>query len=173
MEKETSPNKENFSIGQTVVKDGCFTFENYISGQSVSVIGQRLGLPHVRLIEGIYIVYPDSKPDMHDFELAGVTYDPTDKFVTYVSGTPVYHSKKFQSKELYTKNAVIPVDFEKIKKDYQKVFNPDGLVKVIPVIKHFENCNYPQGGITPQFLAIRHLTWVVKYFIPFDGVFQK
>ena len=158
--------KRQFRLGQTVNKAGCFTFEGYIANQNLSEIARRLGLPQKVVAQGVYIAYAIRMPSMHEFELAGTTLDSTDKFTDYSNGIANYQPKKFQ--KLYTTNAVIPVNFQQIKKEYHNSFGVNKLVKVLAPSATL----YPPGGMTPQFLMKYSLPCKIVAFIPPNGNFK-
>ena len=158
-------------VGQTISADGCFTLEGYILGQNLLEIARRLGLPQWRVSQGIYIAYALRVPHLTEFELAGVTHDSTDKFTSYKSGKSEYNPHQFQ--KLYTTNAVVPVDFQAIKKQYQNSFGVNKLVKVICAMPNQPDTIYPAGGMTPQFLMTTKLPCYVAAFVPANGNFRK
>ena len=158
--------KNDYKVGNTVYKGGCFTFEGYIKGQNLFVIAKRLGLPQAVVSKGIYIAYALRTPAMSEFELAGTTLDSTDKFITYGKGTATYNHQKFQ--KLYTKNAAIPVNFQDIKKQYHRTFGQNKLVKVLaPSFKE-----YPAGGMTPELFMKSKLPCYIAAYIPPNGNFR-
>lgn len=158
--------KRQFYVGQTIYKAGCFTFEGYIANQNLNEMARRLGLPQKVVSQGVYIAYAIRMPSMHEFELAGTTLDSTDNFVDYSSGNAQYQAQKFQN--LYAQNAVIPVNFQQIKKQYHNSFGANKLVKVIAPSAKF----YPAGGMTPQFLMTSSLPCKIAAFIPPHGNFR-
>lgn len=153
-------------VGQSSYQGGCFTFEGYIKGQNILEIARRLGLPQWRMEKGIYIAHALTLPGAHDFELAGVTLDSTDKFVAYdkVKG-PQYQPQQFA--RLYK-----GIDTDQIKKAYMDVFPQNKLVKVITAVPHEDLRGYPPGTMVPQFLVTRKLPCLVTAFIPPGGTFR-
>lgn len=158
-------NTVNFTLLQNTTQDGCFTFEGYLRGQNIMEIARRLGLPQSRMAEGIYIAYALTVPDLNGFELAGVTTDSTDKFVSYLKGSPQYDAEKF--KKLYK-----GININEFKRIYQKLFSSERLVKVICKVPHSDGLHYPQGTLVPQFLMLQKLPCIIGADIPPMGTFR-
>jgi len=159
--------ENDYRVGQTIYKGGCFTLEGYIIEQNLSTIANRLGLPQLVVDTGVYVAYALRVPGLTEFELAGTTYDSTDNFVTYGQGPPQYNAQEFQ--KIYSANAAIPVNFLAIKKQYHNCFGQNKLVKVLaPAFNH-----YPRGGMTPQFFIKSRIPCYVAAFIPPMGNFNR
>lgn len=152
-------------IGQSTYQGGCFTFEGYIKGQNIMEIARRLGLPQWRMDEGFFVAHALTLPGLHEFELAGVTIDSTDKFMTYDKKGGQYHADKFA--KLYT-----GINIPQMKKAYMDVFPQNKLVKVIPAKPHEELRGYPAGTMVPQFIMTRKLQCLVTAFVPAMGTFR-
>ncbi len=158
--------RKQYQVGQTIYKAGCFTIEGYIKNLNLTEMARRLGLPQKVVSQGVYIAYAIRIPGMNEFELAGTTLDATDNFVDYSSGKPQYQPQQFQ--KIYTQAAVIPVNFQEIKKEYHNSFGANKLVKVLAPSAKF----YPAGGMTPQFLMTGSIPCKVAAFIPPNGNFR-
>lgn len=164
MENENWENR--YKIGQTIYPGGCFTLEGYIINQNLSGIAYRLGLPQSIVAHGIFIAYALRVPTINEFELAGITFDSTDKFIDYSGVIPKYDPNKFNS--LYTSRAAVPINFLTIKKQYQATFHINKLVKILsPRAVH-----YPPGTMVPQFEMSRSVQCYVAAYIPPDGNFR-
>ncbi len=160
--------EKRFRVGKRINLGGCFTFDSYILDQNLTEIARRMGLPLKVVSQGVYIAHPLRIPSMNEFELGGVTYDSTDKFMDYSGNEPIYQSEKF--KKLYSQNSVIPVDFHQIKKQYHNSFGAQKLVKIIAP----SATDYPPGGMSPQFVMKRDAIpcRIVKFIPPF-GIYKR
>lgn len=154
------------TVGNYYQFDGCFTYEGYIIGQNIGEIARRLGLPQWRMKEGIYIAYALRVPSVNEFEMAGITLDSTDKFVSYDKNKMVYNADKF--KTLYK-----GMNLQEMKQMYHKTFADGKLVKVIARKKHIQGTEYPEGTLVPQILITSQLPCLVAAYIPPQGMFTR
>lgn len=157
-------------VGDTGNFSGCFTHEEWITGKNANQIAIELGLPPHRMKDGIFVVWAEVLPNVHQFDLGGYAKFATDNFIDYSTGKAVWDEKRFE--QTYAGGKRMNVSIPDAKQAWLQEMRRSKLVKVISVVPGAATDVYPPGNKAPQIIVNTPIRCQVAKFLKPHEVFR-